>query len=118
MTGSAACFPSDVIDHDVAVIRASGRLNMLAAARLAWTVRSILNEGRSRIVLDLSAVDFLDSTGLGAVIGGMKAARAAGGDLRLVAPGEQPSLVLALTQLNRVMPSYPDVDSAYSPHLF
>jgi anti-anti-sigma factor len=109
-------FPIDVIDHDVAVIRATGRLNMLTAARLKRTVLSVLDQGGAKVVLDLSAVEFLDSTGLGAIIAGMKAARIEGGDLRLVAPGPQPSLVLTLSNLDRAIPSYLDVHSAYTRH--
>ena len=106
-------FPTDVIHHDVAVIRGNGRLNMLTASRLDRTVKNVMDRGSTRIVLDLSRVEFLDSTGLGAIISGMKAARAKGGDLRLVAPGPQPTLVLTMTHLDRVLQPYRDVESAF-----
>jgi anti-sigma B factor antagonist len=107
-------FPTDVIHQDVAVIRGNGRLNMLTAARLNRTVENVMDQGRTKIVLDLSRVESLDSTGLGAIIAGMKAARAEGGDLPLVAPGPQPTLVLTMTHLDRVLQPYRNVESAYN----
>jgi hypothetical protein len=50
--------------------------------------------------------------GLGALIGGLKAARLAGGDLRYTRPGEQARLVLELTRLDRVLRPYPTVEDA------
>ncbi|WP_108250043.1 STAS domain-containing protein [Planctomonas deserti] len=107
-------FPTDLLTSDVAVIRGTGRLNMLTASRLDRTVRSVLRQGRSKIVLDLSAVEFLDSTGLGAMIAGLKAARAQGGDLRLVGPGPQPSMVLTMSHLDRILTPRRDVHTAYA----
>ncbi len=107
-------FPTEVIAPDVAVIRGTGRLNLLTAPQLDRTVRSVLGQGRSKIVLDLSEVEFLDPTGLGAVIAARNAARAQGGDLRLVGPGPQPSLVLTTTHMDRVLAPHPDVHTAYA----
>ncbi len=107
-------FPTDVLDGDVVVIRAHGRLNMLTAPRLERTLQYALGNGNTRIVLDLSEVEFLDSTGLSVMILGMKEARGGGGDLRLVAPGPQPSLVLQLTKLDRVLLAFDDVTAAWA----
>ncbi|MBC7590775.1 MAG: STAS domain-containing protein [Salinibacterium sp.] len=64
--------------------------------------------------VDLSDVDFIDSSGLGALIGGLKAARQAGGDLRIAAPNEQVRLVLQLTNMERVLTAYPAASSAFN----
>ncbi|ALV42431.1 hypothetical protein AU252_15805 [Pseudarthrobacter sulfonivorans] len=69
---------------DGAVIRLSGRLNMIAAPLFRELVTRIVDqEGRTRIVVDLAGTDFMDSTGLGALISGLKTTRLAGGDLRI-----------------------------------
>ena len=65
-----------------------------------------------RLIVDLGETTFLDSSGLGALIGGLKAARQAGGDLRLARPGEQARVVLQLTALDRVLPAYESVAQA------
>lgn len=90
-----------------------GRLNMVAAPDLREQLHSLVREGNSRLVVDLSGVDSIDSSGLGALISGLKVARQAGGDLRIAAPGEQAVAVLELTNLNRVLKSYDHADSAF-----
>jgi anti-sigma B factor antagonist len=55
----------------------------------------------------------MDSSGLGALIAGLKSARQAGGDLRLARPNEQVRTVLSLTNLDRVLRARDTVDGAY-----
>ena len=107
-------FPTDVSQGEVVAIRARGRLNMLTAPRLSRTIRSTMAGGATRIALDLSEVESLDSSAIGAIIAGMTATRAEGGDLRLVAPGPQPSLVLELTHLDRVLLSFASVEATWA----
>jgi anti-sigma B factor antagonist len=107
-------FVTDVLHDDVAVIRGDGRMNMLAASGLRRTIQSAMSKGASRLVLDLSAVEFLDTTSLGSIVAGMKAARDAGGDLRITAPRPQPALLLEMSRLNQVLLSSVDARSAYS----
>jgi anti-sigma B factor antagonist len=55
---------------------------------------------------------FIDSSGLGAVIGGLKTARQAGGDLRIASLTPQVASVLQLTNLDRVLRPYDSVAGA------
>jgi anti-sigma B factor antagonist len=89
-----------------AVIRPVGRLNMVAAPRLRELVNNTVQDGRARIVVDLADTEFIDSSGLGALIAGLKAARTAGGDLRIARPPAQVTTVLELTNLHRVLRPY------------
>ncbi|MGY1724069.1 STAS domain-containing protein [Blastococcus sp. SYSU DS0533] len=95
-----------------ALLRPEGRLTMVTAPQLRAAVTQALAGGRTRIVVDLSVCEFIDSSGLGAIIGGLKTARQAGGDLRIAAPGEQVRMVLQLTNLDRVLRAYPSVAEA------
>lgn len=65
------------------------------------------------MVVDLSGLDAIDSSGLGALISGLKAARQSGGDLRISGAGEQVSAVLELTNLNRVLKAHESADAAF-----
>lgn len=98
--------------QDAAVVRVEGRLTMATAAGLRSAVAEAVDAGRPRLVLDMAGCSFLDSSGLGAVIGGLKAARQAGGDLRLARPTPQVTTVLELTNLDRVLRPYPTVEAA------
>ena len=95
------------------VIKHEGRLNMVAAPGLRKELHALVEQGNSRIVVDLSGTDFIDSSGLGALISGLKAARQAGGDLRLAAPTRQVTTVMELTNLNRVLRSHETADGAF-----
>ena len=102
----------EAIDPDVSVIRPQGRLNMAAAGQFRQVVTDAVTSGRSRVVVDLAAVNFIDSSGLGALIGGLKTARQGGGDLRIAAPTDQVTTVLGLTNLDRVIRPFPTVEDA------
>ena len=75
-------------------------------------------EGWSQLVVDLHAVPFIDSSGLGALVGGLKAARKAGGDCRIARPPEQIRYILEVSTLDKVLTPYATVEEAlaeYSP---
>jgi len=69
-------------------------------------------DGRTLVVVDLSDTAFLDSSGLGALVGGLRTARAAGGDLRIAGVGQQVRTVLELTTMDRVLRPYATVEDA------
>ena len=100
------------VDGRVAVLRPTGRLNMVAAPALRSLVESTVAEGQSRIVVDLSQTTFVDSSGLGALIAGLKAARQADGDLRIAEVPQQVMTVLRLTNLDRVLRAHETVADA------
>lgn len=94
-------------------IQPTGLLNMVAAPALRERLRELVEAGNSRIVVDLVDVESVDSSGLGALISGLKSARLAGGDLRIARPGPQVLTVLEFTSLNRVLQAYDSVESAF-----
>lgn len=97
----------------IAVLTPTGRINLVTATAVRREVQRVVDEGHARLALDLSQVDFIDSSGLGALVSGLKTARTAGGDLRLVAATEQVAGVLRLTNLDRILRVYPGPDDAY-----
>ncbi len=99
-----------------AVISVRGRLSAVNVAELRSAVADAVDEGWVQVMLDLSGVDFIDSSGLGAVVSGLKNARQAGGDLRLVAPAPQVMMILKLTNLDQILSVYPTVEAAAAAH--
>jgi anti-sigma B factor antagonist len=95
-----------------AVLRVQGRLAMAAAGELKAAVDREVAEGRTLVVVDLAETAFLDSSGLGALVGGLRTARAAGGDLRIARVGQQVRTVLELTTMDRVLRPYATVEDA------
>ena len=87
---------------------------MLHAPQLRELINSSVDAGENRISIDLTNVDFIDSSGLGALVNALNVTRKAGGDLRIAAPTEQVKLVLELTNLDRVLKFYPDAETAFN----
>lgn len=94
------------------VLAATGRLNLASAPRMKAAVDDVVAGGQPHVVVDLTGVEFIDSSGLGAIIGGLKRARQAGGDLRIAGAGEQVHTVLKLTNLDRILRPFPTVEDA------
>lgn len=99
-------------DDTTAVLLPAGRLNLVSSPRLRAAVGDAVESGRTMVIVDLSGVDFIDSSGLGALVAGLKTARTAGGDLRLAAAPQQVLSVLRLTNLDRVLKLHESVDAA------
>ncbi len=99
---------------ETAIVRLVGRLDLLSASDVKQGLSKAVSDGHRRLVVDLAGVGFIDSSGLGALIGGLKAARLAGGDLRIAGAGDQAKVILELTTLNRVLRPYDTVDEALS----
>jgi anti-sigma B factor antagonist len=82
------------------------------ARLLTEKLHELAEAGQKRIVLDLAAVDRINSSGLGILIGGLTALRNKGGDLKLVRVGKKPLELLRITKLERIFEIHPDEDQA------
>ena len=106
-------FDTEIVGDQSMVIRPHGRLNLLAAPRLREVVGQSVAQGRPHIVVDLSGTTFMDSSGLGALVAGLKSARQGGGNLRIACLTPQVEMVLTLTNLDRVLRPYASVEDAF-----
>ena len=107
-------FGTTVVEGGATVIAANGRLDMVAAPQLKALVQSAVRDAKTPVVVDLTGVQFIDSTGLGALISGLRVTRQAGSDLRIACAGAQVLSVLAMTRIDRVIQPYPSVEDALS----
>jgi anti-anti-sigma factor len=87
---------------------------MLSAVDVKQRLATTVANGSYRLVIDLQKVTFVDSSGLGALISGLKAARVAGGDLRLACADKQVRYILEVSTLDRVLRPYVTVEEALS----
>lgn len=98
----------------VATIVVSGRLDSVEATPLRATMNEYLSKGTNRIIVDLSAVEFVDSAGLAALVIGMKRARIESGDVRLVTPHHPDAKrVFELTKFDDVFTMADDIELAH-----
>lgn len=75
-------------------------------------LHELIDQGRKEIVADLGKVKFMNSSGLGILIGGLTTMRNAGGDLRIAAADKRIESLLVITRLVTVFNSYRTVEEA------
>jgi anti-sigma B factor antagonist len=97
---------------DCAVLRVSGEIDVYTAPQLREHVIKLLANGARHITADLREVDFLDSTGLGALVGSFKRLREQDGSLTLVTAADRILTIFRLTGLDRAFTLYSSVPEA------
>ncbi|CAL9331267.1 Anti-sigma-B factor antagonist [Streptomyces sp. enrichment culture] len=96
---------------DRSLVSVFGDLDLHTAPRLADVLQPLLHNSGHSVLVDLSGVTFLDSTGLTCLIEAYRTARTTGAGLMLIAPSERVRRMLALTGADQVLRSYPTVDA-------
>lgn len=81
-------------------------------ARLNDDLHALIDKGKKEVVVDLSNVKFMNSAGLGILIGGLTTMRNAGGDLRIAGADQRIKSLLIITRLITVFESYRTRDEA------
>jgi anti-sigma B factor antagonist len=97
---------------DVPVVAVSGEVDVYSAPALKEKLTELLKSGAKSLVVDLSDVAFLDSTGLGALVEARAATSEAGGTLPIVCGQERILKLFTITGLDGVFDIYPTVDDA------
>ncbi len=106
------------MNTNVCIIPASGRLSdgedadALRMMILHSCIKTAIDSGQTNIVLDVSSLTFINSTGLGTMVAWSVSCRNAGGRLVLAAPDERMQRLLETTKLNLVFESYPTLAQA------
>jgi anti-sigma B factor antagonist len=99
-----------VAEHTV--LEVGGEVDVYTAPRLRERLVELVDAGARNVVVDLGGVEFLDSTGLGVLVGAMKRLRVAHGRFGLVCSKEALLKIFRITALDQVFPIYPTVEAA------
>jgi anti-sigma B factor antagonist len=100
-------------DRDgVTVLSAHGEIDVATAPQLRQEIVEIASAGSGPLVIDLEGVDFLDSTGLGVLVSGLKRFRTLGSDVLLVLTKTRILRVFDITGLTQVFAILATVDEA------
>jgi anti-sigma B factor antagonist len=95
-----------------AVVRVIGELDVATAPRLRQEAVRLVGVNITRVVLDLRGIDFIDSTGLGVIVGMVKRLRTHGGDLSLVRGEDRVTKVFDITRVSDILPLHDSLDAA------
>jgi anti-sigma B factor antagonist len=94
------------------VLAVRGEVDVYTAPRLRERLIELVSQGNHQVVVDLEGVDFLDSTGLGVLVGGLKRLRSHDGDMILVCTQPRILKVFEITGLTKVFSIHDTVESA------
>ena len=105
---------------DVAILDLSGRLSLGEALAfgpgsgvvLGQTIHELTKKGQRKILLNLAGVTYVDSSGVGQLMGALTSARNQGGDLKLLKPSSQIVNLLQITKLTSVFDVHQDEAAA------
>jgi anti-sigma B factor antagonist len=96
----------------VDLVVVSGRVDSSTSTELDEILQGRLDEGRSNLVLDLSDVHYMSSSGLRSLVSALRESKKKGGDVRIASPSERVREVLGLAGLDSLFESYDDVTAA------
>jgi anti-anti-sigma factor len=97
---------------DIVLIRLNGRLDAKTSPNVQTALETKLDEGHRKLIVDLEKVSFIDSSGLVALVSGLRLAREKKGELFLSGIRPQAQAVFRLTMLDRIFPIHPTFDDA------
>jgi len=100
------------LSNHLAVLSIPGRITAATAPEVKNRIKSLLSSGHIDLVLDLSQTTFIDSSGLSAIVFGLKQTREAGGSLKLACLQSEVQSIFKLTMLDRVFEMYSTIDAA------
>lgn len=93
-------------ENGIRILVVRGEVDLSTSERLKEAVYESLEEGPGNLVVDLNGLDFMDTTGLGALVAGLKRARQGGVDLSLVCNRGHLLKIFSLTGLDKVFSIY------------
>jgi anti-sigma B factor antagonist len=95
------------LDSGVAVVTITGRLAMGAETeRLDAAVKSLLQKDQKKFVLDITTLDYVDSSGIGMLVSCLTNVKKAGGELKLAGASPRIRRIFAMTGVDTMMPMF------------
>jgi anti-sigma B factor antagonist len=87
---------------DVTTLALAGSLDVLSAPELMPTIDQLVDEKRPRVVVDLTGLDIIDSSGVAALVALYKRLRGVGGQMTVVGARDQPLAIFKLLRMDKV----------------
>lgn len=88
--------------EDATVVEVHGDLDCYTAPKLRTVLEEMADRPR-RVILDVGSIDFIDSTGLGVLVGGVKRFRQQGGDMVLRSPNARTARLFEVTGVSELL---------------
>ena len=99
-------------DREVPVLDLSGEVDAYTSARFREALLDLVDNGSASVIISMENVEYIDSSGLGALVGGLKRVSERSGKIVLVCNNPQIRKVFEITGLEKVFPLYDSEDDA------
>ncbi|WP_067438583.1 STAS domain-containing protein [Nocardioides jensenii] len=96
------------------IVAVEGEIDVYTAPKLRDKITELVGEGTYHLIIDMEGVEFLDSTGLGVLVGGLKKVRAHDGSLQLVCNQDRLLKIFRITGLAKVFAIHASAEAATS----
>jgi len=96
------------------IVSVGGEIDVYTAPKLRDKITELVGGGTYHLVIDMASVEFLDSTGLGVLVGGLKKVRAHDGSLELVCNQDRLLKIFRITGLAKVFVIHESTDAAFA----
>lgn len=103
---------SSLQDEGSAVLALTGEVDVSNTPQVREAGLKLLADGAKKLVVDLSATDYMDSAGLGTLVGLLKRLKEAGGAMAIAGPQPRVNRLFQITGLNQIFSIYEDVGTA------
>ena len=97
---------------DTYVVDLNGEIDVYTSPKVKDAIGELIDKGHYNLVINLESVRYIDSTGLGVLIGGLKRVREHGGTVNLVCTNPQIKKIFDITGLVKIFGIYDDEDAA------
>ncbi|MEN6357525.1 MAG: STAS domain-containing protein [Armatimonadota bacterium] len=100
------------LEKELPLIELEGEVDVYTAPQLKQQIINILEDGTKELMVNLTKVDYLDSTALGVLIGGLKRMREVDGNMVLICPSPRIRRVFEITGLDKIFDIYNSEEDA------
>ena len=102
-----------LVDSDVAVLSLTGRLTLgRDCQQVEWQLDDLLKEGKLKVILDVSGLNYLDSAGVGIVVMCFGKLKKSGGTLRVAGAAGMVERILTMINVHKIIQFLPTVEAA------
>ena len=106
----------EYIEYGVTCIKVPVRLASESSGELKNLLKELVVNGKHKIVMDLSETNYMDSSGIGAIVSKIAATRSNKGDIRLANTQKYVNDLLELTHINKIIKTFTSVDEAVNSY--
>jgi anti-sigma B factor antagonist len=94
------------------ILKLEGRLDAVSAKEVKSKINEMVKHEQINIVIDLSEIDFIDSTGLGCMVSCLRSVSKKSGDIKIAGLQAQVRAIFELTRLHRIFQIFEDTETA------